>query len=208
MNSFSILICSFGSSWWRDLAISRALPSAVAQGDHEIIVLHDPDPGASLGKLRNRAGDMATSDYLVFLDADDELEPGYIDAMREIETDVRIPMVRVLIGDPRHDSPPPDPFEIEPRHILDGNFIVVGAAIRRDLFLKVGGFGNQFFIEDWVLWIRAWIAGASMKLSPKSTYRQNWREGSRNQPERTAYLKVYDQIRQQYLPLAQKAGLI
>lgn len=207
MESCSILICSFGSQWWRDLATERALPSALAQGDHEIILSHDPDPTANLGQLRNRAALATRSEYLCFLDADDELEPGYIAAMMEGTSAVLRPKVRVLCEGP-NETPMPEPFEVDPRPILEGNYVIVGAPIRRDLFLGVGGFSDDDYCEDWVLFIKAWIAGAKFDLVPKAVYRQNWRRGSRNQPDPAAGDILRQKIRDHYRPLAQKAGLL
>jgi len=207
LKDFSILIVSYGDPWWRDLAISRALPSALTQGDNEIVMVHDPDPGISLSRLRNRAADMATSESLVFLDADDELEPGYIDAMRTLDSDVRVPMVRCLSEGP-NETPLPESFEIAPRPFLEGNYIVIGAAIRRQLFYNVGGFDDYETAEDWPLWIKAWIARARIASVAGAIYRQHWRPGSRNQLEHKQYSAICDRIRNRYTPLARKAGLL
>lgn len=209
MKSVSLLIVSFGSEHWRELAAQRAMLSAQAQGNHEIILLHDADPNASLAKLRNRAAAAATGEYLIFVDADDELESNYVEAMREISSDVRVPMVRILGGDPYGEvNQVPDAIEIERRHLLDGNYIVIGAAVRRELFLDVGGFDDHATIEDWPLWIKCWIQRASIELAPNAIYRQNWRLGSRNQMERRQYLKIYESIREHYTSLAREKGLI
>lgn len=205
MKTFSILICTFGSSWWRDLAISRALPSAQTQGDNEIILVHDPDPNAPLGPLRNRAADMASSDFIVFVDGDDELESGYIDAMRKGSADIMIPRVRVLCEGP-NETPMPAPFEIPTRPLLDGNYAIVGSPIRRDLFLSVGGYPNLEYAEDWGMILAAWISAATFEHIPQATYRQHWRKHSRNQHPDGEILR--QNIRDHYTPLAQRAGLL
>ena len=70
-----------------------------------------------------------------------------------------------------------------------------------------GGFDDYVSAEDWPLWIKAWIAGASMKLSPQAVYRQHWRPGSRNQLEYRKYQEICQHIRDKYTPLARAAGL-
>src|SRR3990167_7241230 len=76
----SIIIATFGAESWRELALSRAYPSAVNQGAHEVIVGHDPE--GTIASVRNSLAEKAESDWLCFLDADDELAPGYLDAMK------------------------------------------------------------------------------------------------------------------------------
>ena len=75
----SICIATFGDERWRDLAMSRAYPSALEQDAPEIIVVHQPV--GTLASARNAAAAQAHGDWLCFLDADDELASGYLDAM-------------------------------------------------------------------------------------------------------------------------------
>ncbi len=84
----SILICTHGDERWRELGEARALPSALLQEDvAEVRALHS-GPG-SLAEVRNIAGFEATGDWLVFLDADDELAPGYVDALRAMHATLK-----------------------------------------------------------------------------------------------------------------------
>ena len=78
--SVSVLIATYGDSEWEDLAWSRAWPSANANHPSELLCFHDPD--GTIASVRNEVGNQAKSDWLCFLDADDELAPGYLDAMR------------------------------------------------------------------------------------------------------------------------------
>ena len=81
--SVSIVIATCGSDDWSDLAWSRAYPSADAQeGRGEIVVEHYPD--LTVSAARNAAAAHASGDVLVFLDADDELAPGYLTALRPL----------------------------------------------------------------------------------------------------------------------------
>jgi GT2 family glycosyltransferase len=159
--------------------------------------------------MRNTLAAMATTEWLCFLDADDELEPGYIEAMLSAEGDVRVPMVRLCTGTPDELIKLPDPFEIPPKaNLLEGNHIVIGAFIRRTAFIKLGGFDDWPCAEDWPLWIKAWIAGAKIRLAEQAIYRQNWRPGTRNQPEQQYYRMICQKIRERYEPLARKFGKI
>jgi glycosyltransferase involved in cell wall biosynthesis len=205
MPACSLIIVSYGSAWWKQAGDERALPSARAQGDYEIIRIHRDDPNTNLCSLRNQAVVQATSDHVVVLDADDELEPGYVDAMLAASGDIRYPKIRVL-SEP-NETPLPAPYEIDARPIWEGNYVIVGAMMRRDMFLNLGGYDPELeYAEDWDFYIRAFFAGASFQFVAHATYRQNWRLNSRNQNPDGERLR--QQIRDRYSKLAKEAGLI
>ena len=84
--SFAIIIASHGDERWAKLALDRAFPSATRQGDTtEILIGHASD--ANRAEVRNLLAYAAEADWLVFLDADDELAPGYIAAMTRAAVD-------------------------------------------------------------------------------------------------------------------------
>lgn len=72
------MIATYGDDRWQEAAWSYAYPS-VANVDAEVIVRHDPN--ATLAEVRNAAAAHASGDWLCFLDADDQLGDGYLDAM-------------------------------------------------------------------------------------------------------------------------------
>ena len=187
----SILVSTYGDSLWSDLAHTRALPSADGQGAYEILFLHDSD--GSIASVRNRNAERASGDLLVHLDADDELAPGYLDAMRR------------ALEQERGDLPP-QPFLLTPAvsYVHDGraepplfrdrgiplsedNWLVVGTLVERELFHAVGGFSDYpHGFEDWSLWAKCWKAGARIvkvpdavyvaHVNPNSQHRQRWRD--------------------------------
>jgi glycosyltransferase involved in cell wall biosynthesis len=178
----SIVIASHGSDKWCDLAWSRAYPSAEAQGAHEVLIEHDSDQSATRAEVRNRLIERATGDWICTLDADDELAPGFVDAMRDAwseptyqgmlypDTVLFVPRVQYVhrrIEEPRF------PPEVDLRK---GNWMVVGTVVPRLLVLEVGGWRvftgsgvlNQW--DDWDLWIRCGMAGAVYRKTPKAIY--------------------------------------
>lgn len=172
--NFSIVIASHGHERWKNLALRRAYPSAENQGA-EILVEHDPDGTRS--EVRNRLIEKATGKWIITLDADDELAPGYVNAMQEtvfarnFAYDLLTPRVSYV----RKGKARPPKFW-PPIGLKDGNWMVVGTAAPRSLMLKVGGWrefrGSGVLNEwdDWDMWIRCVQAGAGIVKVPDAVY--------------------------------------
>jgi GT2 family glycosyltransferase len=144
--------------------------------------------------VRNCAAAHSTADWLIFLDADDELDPEYIEWMLQGTTDIRQPATLGVVDGVEDDYPvviPPKP------NILTGNHLVIGSMVRRELFQSVGGFRPLPVLEDWDLWIRCFRAGATWGVCPKAIYRVHVRQGSRN-TDLALHGAVYQQIQQEY----------
>jgi glycosyltransferase involved in cell wall biosynthesis len=178
MQKISIVIATYGTDYWKILADKRARPAAERQLADEIIVLHDPD-ATSPAKPRNDGVMLATGDMVVFCDADDELEDGYIDAMRRGSGDIRYPRVRYIPEKWREGLPIPQAAILPRRSLLLGNYIVIGAAFRRDQFLQVGGFDEWETYEDWALYLKLTYIGAQPMICPGAIYRVYRKTGSR-----------------------------
>jgi GT2 family glycosyltransferase len=186
----SILIGTFGDSAWRDLAWSHAYPSAIDQGAAEVRVLHLED--GTLAEARNQLAENANGDWLCFLDADDALDDGYVDAMVDAVTDQRrwgrnegevpeysdplalyVPAVQA-VRDGRCVGPTMIPNQGGWPEV---NECVIGTLIPRALFLDVGGFRDEFddgtpltSLEDYDLFLRCWDAGARLVYVPSAVY--------------------------------------
>lgn len=216
----SVIVATFGDQSWVDLADERALPSVDAQTfpAHEVIALHGP----SLHATRNQAALDATGDWLCFLDADDELEPGYLEAMAMQEPEPRerlatpdevdagyelgiafdpaaallIPAVRYLdrLGRPKGDAAIPNIVPL--RSMIEINRAVIGTLVPRDLFLDVGGFGDEPIYEDWSLWLRCVREGAELVHVPGAVYRAWTRPRGRNRGTDASF--TYWSIRAQH----------
>lgn len=149
--------------------MSRALPSALDQGAHEILTEHDPQ--GTVASVRNMLAEQARGDYLVFLDADDELERGYIAAMKAArpERDTLLTPAVSYVVHGRRMRPKFWP-EVDLRY---ANWLVIGTAISRSLFWEIGGFSDEEEFgayEDWELWLRASAAGATVRKVPDAIY--------------------------------------
>src|SRR5260221_274891 len=76
----SVIVATYGASTWEALADARAIPSLIDSGYTELIVNHERE--GTLAATRNNAVARAPCDFLCFLDADDELDVCYFDAMK------------------------------------------------------------------------------------------------------------------------------
>lgn len=187
MIDVTVAVATFGESRWERLAYKRAIPSAEALG---VPVIHVH--GATLHEARNAAVEQVETEWVIHLDADDELEPGYIDAMASGTADLRAPAVR-YVRPGVHDAPALLPNVAGHSHpctadcLAFGNWLVIGTMVSTELVKDVGGWRDYPWSEDWDLWVRCWQAGATVEPIPRAVYRAHVRRNSRNrgQPRRT-----------------------
>lgn len=178
----TVVIATYGDIAWLRLAVDRAVPSVMAQGV-EFVLVH----GDTLHAARNRGLAQVSTEWVCFLDADDELEDGYFQAMSAAVADLRAPAVRYV-------RPGERPHEVEPRmpritgHIHQcttdclqyGNWLAIGTCVRKELLDRVGGFEDWPVYEDFDLWVRCVAIGASTEPVPGAVYRAHVRRDSRN----------------------------
>jgi glycosyltransferase involved in cell wall biosynthesis len=187
--TISALVATYGDDSWSDLAWSRAYPSVKSQGFDEVVVEHHPE--ATLAEARNRVLASADCDYVVYCDADDELEPGYVDALRAAFH------YRNLwrSGDVRMN---PTLFAPAVRYVRDGgsseataaipnagrwpelNTAVIGTAVPRRLLLEVGGFEDWRAYEDYAVWLKCVATGARLVHIEDAVYRAHVSPNGRN----------------------------
>lgn len=178
----SVIIATYGEKSWEAMAHERALPSATAQAE-DVVIGHDPD--GSIASIRNELAAKAEGDWLCFLDADDELAPGYLDAMeRRLANRILLtPLVQQILTGGRRRRPAFYP-EV---NLLSGNWLIVGTVLERELFEYVGGFGDYpHGFEDWSLWFKCAKVGARVvrvknaiyiqHVNPTSKHRLGWRD--------------------------------
>ncbi len=186
---FSIVTPAFDA----DRFLGRAIDSVRAQSrdDWEMIVVDDGSADSTLRIARDAAADEprirvlaqdnagaaaarnhavrhATGEWLVFLDADDALELGYL--ARVAETAAAISDVGVVgtNGVTRYpdgscwptfpDPPGASRVEITLADQITSSRLTVTSAVRREVFLALEGF-RDCYAEDYDLWLRVLAAG-------------------------------------------------
>ena len=190
----TVIIATYGDAEWQQLA-EQAAASAETQCD-EVLCVH----GDTLAAARNEGLRAAGGRYVIHLDADDQLEPGYVDALLTGTADLRAPAVR-YVTETGHERLPRVPRVAGHDHdctgacLPDGNWLVVGTLARRQLLIDVGGWEEWPLYEDWALWARCHAAGATIEAIPAAVYRATWRPASRNRaPDRRFKERIHHEI--------------
>lgn len=185
MMDVTVVVATYGHPDWLNLAHARAIPSAVAEvGNDHVGFIHHPD---SLQAARNRCLELVDSRFVIFLDADDELEPGYVDAMSRGYADIRAPAMRSFSPRYKTIKAAKVPRVVnhthamcEPNCLKVGNWIVIGACVRTAKLVQAGGFEDFPMYEDWATWVKMFKRGASIEAIPEAVYRAHKYQGSRN----------------------------
>lgn len=197
----SVIVGTFGDeAQWGTLA-QRALASVERQtvAPHDVAWVH----ADSLRDARNSGVAQTSGTHLLFLDADDELDPSFVGAMSEAvesaEAEGHPHLVRPATLGIRSDGVEDVSSVVLPeRDLMTGNFMVIATVLQRDLFERVGGFEDWPIYEDWDLWIRCVKAGARFGSAPQAVYRVHVREDSRNQQHREMQVRTFNAIRRQH----------
>lgn len=182
-----VTICcgTFGEMEWGRLAQDRAKPSALAECP-EWRHVHLGD--GTLAEARNLALAEVETEFVIFLDADDQLEPGYVEAMSRGTADLRAPSIR-QVQEERGGRLTPIfmPQVWNHRHactgdcLRQGNWLVIGTCVRTELLRGCGGFPEGIeWSEDWAAYARCWAAGGTVEAIPDAVYRAWVRSDSRN----------------------------
>lgn len=185
-----VVVATFGTAEWERQGHRAALKSG---GRH----VHLPD--GTLAEARNQGAAGSKAEWLCFLDGDDELASGYFEAM---EAALPRPSGRWLlcpavafVGRSGQRKNATIPRHSHLRSLRDGNWLVIGTLVQREVFEEVGGFREWPLYEDWDLWLRCWKAGARIVEVPDAHYIARVRPRSRNRgPSRVEKLRYHMEI--------------
>lgn len=146
------------------------LAAQFAEHDPRIRMVRSPLKGVS--RARNLGLQLAGHEWILFLDADDTIEPRHLEALTA--TLAADPALDAVHCGWRRVSPEgavmfeefgPDKPDLFPQLARTCLFAIHACIVRRSLVLGVGGFDQELrTCEDWDLWLRIARAGARFKL--------------------------------------------
>lgn len=200
----SVVVGTYGHTDWKHLARERAIPS-VPEG----IPVHHVH-AASLAEARNGGLAQVETEWVVHLDADDELEVGYFDHLSRGVADLRAPAVRYVRGPRERAAYVPrvagHDHDCSAACLVDGNWLVVGTMARTELLRSVGGWEDWPLYEDWAIWLRCYLDGATIEALPAAVYRAHVSPASRNRSPAISFKnRVHEDIVAACLPTASAA---
>lgn len=201
----TICIATHGDTHWADLAGERAIPSAFEEVERtscQLIYRHDR--AGNLADARNRALAEVDTTWVLHLDADDQLEAGYVAelmaAQQRTGADLLAPAVRYVRngdrGGLRHERRARVPRVAGHVHacttdcMTAGNWLVVGTLAPTAMLRDVGGWRDWPCYEDWDLFLRCvvWQQARAVAV-PSAVYRAHVRPDSRNRGSVTRDVK-------------------
>ena len=201
----AIIVPCYGDWGVFDSRTLRAIKSAEQQsvGVREIGAYHRD----TLAAARNDGANDTDAEWLIFLDADDELDPHYVEEMMKGTAQLRQPATLGVYDDGRED---PFSVNIPPRvSIRQANWFVIGTMIHHDLFNETGGFWDEPAWEDWSLMLRCFALGATWEPMKDAVYKVHVhpaKSGRNNSAEDNRGL--FHQILQANDQWAQTRGLV
>jgi glycosyltransferase involved in cell wall biosynthesis len=168
----------------KSLAIAAAYP--------HLTVISEPDRGIYDGM--NKGARMAKGQWLLFLQADDWLPEGTIDTYRKAI--IEYPEADIIGGSAEAvksksgswgtvwSVKDEEPKKLTVENIVLGEPMINARLIRREVFLKLGGFSLDYSLaSDREFLIRAALAECNQSEISAATYRYRWHSGSSTMTE-------------------------
>lgn len=180
--------------------------SALAALPADVQLVRQATAGAAAA--RNAGIALATTPFVLPLDADDRLLPGALRALRRpLDADPRLGFSYGRIrffGDWQGEltMPPYDPFRLLYRHTIG-----ITALVRRELYEQTGGYDPAFIgYEDWELWLRALAHGWRGVRVDATTLEYRRHAGTVHASARPEYRRWYRALRTKHAGLYTRAS--
>ena len=145
-------------------------------------------------RARNEGVKASSGKYLLFLDADDRLCPGYLE--RAVSVLDATPQATVVTGPARvfGEGIRPAPFEVPAfsmEMMLSRNCIHISSLLRRSDFDRAGGFRDDMHegLEDWDFWLGILEEGGEVVWLEEPVLDYRMRKDSRNKGVPTPLLR-------------------
>lgn len=190
LDNFGVVIATYGDMDEWLPRVQRASASVQNQTVPADVVIWKH--GETLASARNEGAGECATDFVIFLDADDELDEHYIEAMQAATGDIRRPCTLGVHEDGHEDD---YPVMIPQRDLREANYIVIGAAVDHWMFDMVGQFEELPILEDWALWQKCVLQqNAVVTEVPDAIYKVHvGRQGQRNENP-ALHGEVYQQL--------------
>jgi glycosyltransferase involved in cell wall biosynthesis len=172
----------------------------------EVSVVRQPNAGVA--SARNTGLALAATPYVLTLDADDQLAPGALRALRLVLE--REPTLGFSYGLMRFFGewdgvlrmPAYDPYRLLYRHNIGST-----ALMRRELVEDVGGFDSTFRgYEDWEFWLHALAKGWRGRRVDEVTLHYRRHGSTRHLAARAEYRAAFRQIRRKHRDIYCRSG--
>lgn len=191
--TFGVVIGTYGDDVWKRRGDNVA--NATSAYCDDLIHVH----GKTLSEARNLGAEILSTDWLIFLDADDALAASYVAEMKDAcEPGFLLQPTTLGCRDGVYDD---EPVLIPRKDLSRSNYLIIGTACERERFQAVGGFRELPALEDWDLWCRMIINGAKVKRVPGATYVVNVSDSGRNKDVK-AHNAAYRDIVKRYASYA------
>lgn len=195
--SIGIAVCSYGDWSWKARA-KKACDSALLTSADQVYWRHEDD-GENICEVRNSSVEKLETEWVIFLDADDNLDVNYVDAMREAleSTDEDDVIFRPSLQGFYDNGDITDVTMLARTDMYRQNCAVIGSMHRKDRFIEVGGFDPSLpILEDWDLWLKLMTTGSCIIDVHGAVYRNHIRTDGRN--SQAGMGKFYQQIKRRY----------
>lgn len=123
---------------------------------HDNLVFLDEVVNSGVCAVRNRAIEVSSGEYILPLDADDKIEPDYVEKAAEIlKTNPKIGIVYCLADLFGIVNKPWELEQFDKNRIIFNNQIFNSALFRKSDFNSIGGYKSYMKdgLEDWDLWL-------------------------------------------------------
>ena len=177
---------------------TQCIAEDYAQGDSRIIVINQPNGGVC--RARNNGIAQAHGEFILPVDADDLLLPGFldwaVDAM-EKHPDVKVAVPKAeFFGEKTGEWHLPN-FSL--RLLARKNMIPATALYRRSDWERVGGYNETLQArEDWEFWIHLLKEGGQVRTSPEVGLRYRIHEGSKRTADRQLKKRVIEALNERH----------
>jgi len=141
-------------------------------------------PHGGVARARDHGCRATSSPYLLWLDADDLLDPAFLEKTAErLDGDPSLDFVATgteMFGEATGAWIPPEPPDLV-RHLAEGSFCIT-SLFRRRLWETIGGCDPTLSAaEDWDFWLRALERGHRGAVVAEPLFRYRIRSGSRDE---------------------------